>query len=453
MITSRKIFSVLILIAGTLAFSSCVKNDFDDPDQVNVPVGTVLTIAELRSMFQGEAIEFDQDFSVYATVTMDDKSGNIYRSAYVEDETGALNLRLQAPGGIYEGDSVRIFLKGTILSSYQRMLQLDNVNVDHNIIKLATQKDFPPTTLSITDVLSGNYQSRLVRLEEVQFALAELGKTFADKENLVTENRILEDCSGNRIIVRTSGYAGFADKPIPEGSGPLVAIAATFGSDIQLYIRRLNEVELNGDRCPIPGEDLNLISLANLRQNYSEGVSNIPPNTRIEGVVISDFENDNHPGQNLFLQDESGAGIALRFSDFHEFPMGAKIRVIVSNMAMNEFNGLLQIENIPLGNAYDLGPGTMPQPVQTTIGNINSMLEMYESTLVTIPNVTITGGTTFTGNLNISDGTGQMLLYTYSWASFAGTPVPSGTVTLTGIVSEYNSPQFLIRNLNDISSK
>lgn len=453
MIRSRKLFSILILVAGTLIFSSCVKDEFDAPDKVNVPVGNILTIAELRNMFQGEAITFDQDFSVYATVTMDDKSGNIYRSAYVEDETGAINLRLQAPGGIYEGDSIRIYLKGTILSSYQRMLQLDNVNVDRNIIKLATQKNFAPVTVSVTDVLSGNYQARLVRLEDVQFALAELGKTYADKENLITENRLLEDCAGSRIIVRTSGYAGFADKPIPEGRGSMVAIAATFGSDIQLYIRRLSEVELTDDRCPIPGEDLNLMSISNLRQNFSEGVASIPPNTRIEGVVISDFENDNHPGQNLYLQDESGAGIALRFSGFHEFPMGTKIRVIVSNMALSRFNGLLQLDNIPLGNAYDLGPGVMPQPVQATIGNINSMLEFYESTLVTIPSVTITGGSTFTGNLNISDGTGQMLLFTYSWASFAGNPVPSGTVTLTGIVSVYNSPQFLIRNLNDISSK
>jgi hypothetical protein len=449
---SRKILAALLFIAGTVAISSCVKQEFDDPDTWQRPVGTVITLAELRNMFQGEPVEFTQDYSVYATVTMDDKPGNIYRSAYVQDHTGAINLRLQAPGGIYEGDSVRICLKGTILSSYQRMLQLDNVNVDWNIIKLDTERNFQPQTVSITDVLTGNYQARLIRLEDVQFSLAELGKTFADKENLITENRILEDCSGNRIIVRTSGYAGFADKAIPEGRGSLIAVAAVFGSDIQLYIRRLSEVQLTDERCPIPGEDLNLMSLANLRQNFSEGVATIPANTRIEGVVISDMEHDNHPGQNLFLMDGSGAGIALRFSGFHDFPMGTKIRVIVSNMPMNRFNGLLQIENIPIGNAYDLGPGVMPTPVQTTIGSINSLVELYESTLVTIPNVTISGST-FTGNLTMTDGTGEMLLYTYNWASFAGSPVPTGTVTLTGIVSVYNSPQFLLRNLNDISSK
>jgi len=449
---SRKILAALLFIAGTVAISSCVKQEFDDPDNWQRPVGTVITVAELRNMFQGEPVEFTQDFSVYATVTMDDKSGNIYRSAFIQDHTGALNLRLQAPGGIYEGDSVRIYLKNTVLGSYQRMLQLDNVNVDWNIIKIETQRYFQPQTVSITDVLSGIYQARLIRLEDVQFSLAEMGKTFADKENLITENRMLEDCSGNRIIVRTSGYAGFANRPIPEGRGSLVAVAATYGGEIQLYIRRFAEVELTDDRCPIPGEDLNLMSLANLRQNFSEGVTTIPANTRIEGVVISDLEHDNHPGQNLFLMDESGAGIALRFSGFHDFPMGSKVRVIVSNMPMNRFNGLLQIENIPLGNAYDMGPGVMPEPVQTTIGSINSLVELFESTLVTIPNVTISGST-FTGNLTMTDGTGEMLLYTYNWASFEGSPVPSGTVTLTGIVSVYNSPQFLLRNLNDISSK
>jgi len=431
-------------------FSSCVKQDFDDPPRKNVPVGTVLTVAELRSLFQGQPVEFDQDYSVYATVTMDDKSGNIYRSAYVQDHTGAINLRLQAPGGIYEGDSVRIALRGTILSSYQRMLQLDNVNIDRNIVKLATQRNLQPQTVTIADVLSGNYQARLVRFDEVQFTLAELGKTFANKENLITENRILEDCAGNRVIVRTSGYAGFADKPIPEGRGPLVAVAATFGPDIQLYIRRLSEVDLTDDRCPVPGEDFTLMSISNLRQNFSEGIVNIPPNTRIEGVVISDNEHDNHPGQNLYLMDDSGAGIALRFSGFHDFPLGTKIRVIVSNMVMSRFSGLLQIDNIPLGNAYNLGPGLMPQPTLTTIGSITGMLEMYESTLVTLQNVTISGGTTFSGNLNINDGTGQMLLYTYSWASFAGSPVPTSPVTITGIVSVFNNPQLLIRNLNDI---
>lgn len=449
---SRKIFAALLFIVSTVAISSCVKQEFDNPDTWQRPVGTVITVAELRNMFQGEPVEFTQDYSVYATVTMDDKSGNIYRSAFIQDHTGALNLRLQAPGGIYEGDSVRIYLKNTVLGSYQRMLQLDNVNVDWNVIKIETQRNFQPQTVSIPDILFDNYQARLIRLEDVQFSLAEMGKTFADKENLITENRILEDCSGNRIIVRTSGYAGFANRPIPEGRGSLIAVAATYGGEIQLYIRRFAEVQLTDDRCPIPGEDLNLMSLANLRQNYSEGVTTIPANTRIEGVVISDMENDNHPGQNLFLMDESGAGIALRFSGFHDFPMGSKIRVIVSNMPMNRFNGLLQIENIPIGNAYNLGPGVMPQPVQTTIGSINNLVELYESTLVTIPNVTISGST-FTGNLTMTDGTGQMLLYTYNWASFANTPVPSGTVTLTGIVSVYNSPQFLLRNLNDISSK
>jgi hypothetical protein len=453
MICSKKICSFLLFLSAAIVISSCVKLDYDDPEEWERIAGTQYTIGQLRDMFEGTPVVFQGDEYVHALVTMDDKSGNIYRSAYIQDATGAVNLRLVSPGGIYRGDSIRIYLKGITLSSYQRMLQLDNTNVDRNIKKLDVLKEAVPREISIPAINAGDYQAHLVRINNVQFAVADTGKPFADSENLLNVNRMLEDQSGNRIIVRTSGYANFADKPVPGGSGSIVAIVSQFGSDMQLYIRSFDEVNLTQDRFPIPGEDYTLWSLANLRQNYHEGMPQIPANVRIEGVVISDNEHENHPGQNLYLMDESGAGMALRFSSFHDFPLGTKIRVIVSNMTIGVFNGLMQIENIPNGNAYEMGMGILPQPVQTNIASITSNMEQYESTLVSISNAGISGGSRFSDNLSISDGTGQMLLYTHSWASFAGNQPPSGSVRITGIVSRYNSPQLLIRNLNDIVSE
>jgi hypothetical protein len=99
---------------------------------------------------------------------------------------------------------------------------------------------------------------------------------------------------------------------------------------------------------------------------------------------------------------------------------------------------------------YDLGPGTLPQPTQLTIQEAIGQMERYQSTLIRISQINISGGNTFNGNLNISDGTGQMLLYTYNWASFADNAVPTTTVTLTGILSVYDDPQLLLRSLDDI---
>ncbi len=446
----KNIIPLFIFSSVLFILPACVDQNFDEPEAWEIPEGEVLTIAELRNLYAQSEIRFEEDYSVYATVTMDDKSGNIYRSAYVQDETGAINLRTVAPGAIYEGDSVRISLRGTTLSSYQRMLQLDNVNADRNIKKLDVKKEVEPKTVSIPEINTGDFQAHLVRLENVQFAAADTGKPFADSENLVALNRTLEDCNGNRIIVRTSGYAQFADQLTPSLNGELVGVVSQFGNTMQLLIRSYDELDMQDDRCPIPGDDYDLITLAELRQNYQEGQTQIPPNTRIEGIVISDRENENHPGQNLFMMDESEAGIALRFESWHDFPLGQNVRVIVSNMELVEFNGLLQIENIPIGNAHDMGPGTVPDPVQTTINEVANNMDQFESTLVTFSGVVISGGNTYSGNLTLDDGTGQMLMYTYSWASFADAQPPSEPVTITGIVSRYNEPQLLIRNLNDV---
>ncbi len=244
-----KILYITALIAGILLLQSCVHDDFGEPEASEIPVGEVISIAELRSMHQGSQVYFDRDVSVYATVTMDDKNGNIYRSAFVEDETAAINLRMMAPGGVYQGDSIRIYLKGTTLGTYQGMMQLDNVNADKNIIKLATQREVEPLSLGINQLDHQTHQGRLVRLENVQFLSSEVGEPLADSENLQTINRTLEDCSGNTLIVRTSGYSNFADQPAPGGNGTIVGIIAQYQQDLQLYIRNMNEVVLDGPRC------------------------------------------------------------------------------------------------------------------------------------------------------------------------------------------------------------
>ncbi len=244
----KKIVFIMPVLLGILWMHGCIHDDFDDPPQTDVPTGDVMTLSELRDMFDGSPVMFNDHASVYAIVTMDDKSGNIYRSAFVEDGTAAINLRLQAPGGIYQGDSVRINLKGTTLGSYQGMLQLDDVNVDQNIIKQGTGKSTEPLPVQLGQI-GPEHQARLIRLEGVQFRAGDVGQPFADSENLLAMDRILEDCDGETVTVRTSGYANFADHPVPEGNGSLLAVVSQYRDNMQLYIRHIDEVKLDGERC------------------------------------------------------------------------------------------------------------------------------------------------------------------------------------------------------------
>jgi hypothetical protein len=450
-IFNNKKFNLQVILTFVIVLSgSCVKDDFDAPPAKIIPEGNILTISELRSLYQGTPLKFDDDYSVYATITMDDKSGNIYRASYAQDETGAINIRQLSAGGLYQGDSVRIYLKGTTLSSYNNMLQIDSLDVDRNIVKQKTKVPVEPKVLTIQQINTGNYQAQLVKLENVQFVDYEVGQPFANAKDLITLNRMLEDCNGNKIIVRTSGYASFADNPVPEGNGSLVAIISEFNGTMQLYIRNMAEVVMDDQRCET-GDGLELLTIAQVRNLYTGASLNIPAGKKILGVIISDRANSNLTSRNAHILDSEGNGIVLRFTANHNFNMGDRVQVDISGIELSRFNGLLQLNDIPNAKAIKVGDGIIPDPLNVTINNITGNIAFYESKLVRISNVTITGSPgTYSGTKTITDSSGSMMLYTTTYASFAAADFPTAQVTITGIVSVFTNPQLIIRNLNDV---
>jgi len=247
-IDNMKKLVLFFTVSLLLFFSACVKQKFDAPPISEIPVGGVYTISQLRQMYADSgAYQFKTAASVYATVTMDESSGNIYKSAYVQDAGDAVNLHLEQTGGLRVGDSIRIYLKNVVLSDYNGMFQLDNVNNDSSIVILATQKFVTPKDVTIEDLLANKYQEQLVKLNDVQFAVPDTGKVFAEPNSAT--NRKLEDCSGNRVDVRTSSYATFAIAKVPDKRGSLVAIVGTFNGNAQLYLRSLSEVVMDSTRC------------------------------------------------------------------------------------------------------------------------------------------------------------------------------------------------------------
>ncbi|HEY8403737.1 MAG TPA: DUF5689 domain-containing protein [Flavobacteriales bacterium] len=241
------IATILIL---QLTLVSC-EREYDRPPIDEIPVGGVIDLATLRGMYTGTPIKFTEDKSVYAIVTADEVSGNLYKEAYIQDATGAIKLRLLSSGGLYEGDSVRVALKGTTLTVFNGLLQLDSVDVDKNVIKQAVGRHFQPTTIPLNEITIA-HQSQLVRIENVEFVGSELNTTWANANALAAVNHNITDCNGNTRILRTSGYANFAGQTIPSGNGSLIAIVGVFNSDLQLYIRKPSEVQFNNPRCTPP---------------------------------------------------------------------------------------------------------------------------------------------------------------------------------------------------------
>ena len=93
---------------------------------VHLPSGNIITIADLKSMYPGTDLSISEDYNIYAYVTTEETDGNFYKEAYIQDNSGAIRLRLQASGGLYIGDSIRINLNGKVPKDNPRFIDRDN---------------------------------------------------------------------------------------------------------------------------------------------------------------------------------------------------------------------------------------------------------------------------------------------------------------------------------------
>ncbi|MFZ1658902.1 MAG: DUF5689 domain-containing protein, partial [Flavobacteriales bacterium] len=106
--------TLLLAVPVLLATAIGCKKEYDSPPVRTLGSGNVVTIAQLKAMYQGAPVHFSDSANavntVYAVVTADEQNGNLYKNVYVQDATGAIAVRLLFSGGLYQGDSIRIYL-------------------------------------------------------------------------------------------------------------------------------------------------------------------------------------------------------------------------------------------------------------------------------------------------------------------------------------------------------
>ena len=81
--TITKKITGLLLLAGISLFSVSCKKDFDTPPIKTIPEGNRITIADLKAMYQNAPLKITDELSLFAVVTMDEQSGNIYKDLLV----------------------------------------------------------------------------------------------------------------------------------------------------------------------------------------------------------------------------------------------------------------------------------------------------------------------------------------------------------------------------------
>jgi hypothetical protein len=470
------IFTSVITLASVLSLSSCVKDEFDQPENNNTdPAGLAanISIKDMKALYadtilnNNATVQITENHIISGIVVADDKSGNFYKSIIIQDGTGGIAIRIDRSDFYTDypiGRRVFVKCKGLFIGQYNKLIQMGGyIDQTTNPPSVATIPsplietyfvkgqwgiEVTPLTVNITD-LNDDYQNMLIRLDNVEFQPSDTQQTYANAALQQSINRTLKDCNGNSIILRSSGYANFANSLTPSGNGTLTAIYQVFGTTKQLYIRDLGDVQLNNPRCG-GGGGATLVNIASIRALFTGSNTTIPANRKIKGIVISDRINQNTDTRNMIIQDAT-AGIVVRFLNNHTFDLNDEVEVDISSQSLITFNGLLEIDQVPNANAIKTGTGTVT-PMVMTIAQINTgTWTNLESTLVKINNCTITGTQPISGSKTLNDGTGTLTLFTRSQATFASTNYPTGTVSITGFLGIFNTTkQISIRSMSDI---
>lgn len=468
----------ILFLASTFLFVTSCEKDFDEPPVLELPTveanSTIAQIQALHTIGEEDRLISD-DIIIRATVVSSDEAGNFFRNMFVEDATGGLEIRLNRTGLFNEfprGSDVFLKLQGLYVGDFAGIYQIngspenavEEARVPDVISSAGPAADLNPNMITINQI-NASLVGTLVTLNNVQFSSESVGDEYSDAANRRAVNHTIEDCNGNTVLLRTSGFADFANDRTPNGNGSIIAVLSIFDnngtvedSDFQLLISTPADISFTGDRCGQGGNiggnagEGELVPISDVKAQFTGSETTISANTAVKGIVISDYQSGNITGRNLVLQD-GDAGIIIRFDDNHSFELGDELEINISGNELSEFNGLLQVNNVSLGSASWVSANNTVDPADYTIDFILANTDLLESTLVRIVDASISGSSTYNGSTQISDNTGTIDMFTRSSSTFAESPLPSGLIDMVAIVSEFNAPQVAIRNLDDITEK
>jgi DNA/RNA endonuclease YhcR with UshA esterase domain len=435
------------------------------------------TIAQLKTLATSAAVKIMEEVVIEAVVSANDVSGNLFKQLFLQDETGGIEFKVDI-SSLYNdfpvGTKVLLSCKGLYIGKYREAIQLGGLYNEEigrlsanmfypRITKLSEGNEVIPTEVSINGI-NDSHIGKLIKIQNVQFW--DLTKTWAQPGQ--STNRMLQDCFGNAVIVRSSGYASFAQKMLPTGNGEIIGVLGRYNSDYQLYIRTESDAKLINPRCN-GGSLTPNTTVAQLKLMCTSSLVQITEDVLIE-VVVSANDLSGNLYKQLFIQDQTG-GIEFKVdisSLYNDFPVGTKLTISCKDMYLGTYGEVVQLGGVFNGAIGRLSASMfyprvsivgseVVNPIPVTIGTLN---DSHVGMLVKFPAVQFVsselGQKWYTGSVTVDrtleDFWGdRVAVRTSSFASFANNVIPSNSGEFTAILSKYFGVyQLYVRTLNDV---
>ncbi|MEN7551808.1 endonuclease [Rapidithrix thailandica] len=314
------LLGVLLLIFSV----SCVDNDFQAPDEIKLeplPSNTAtISIADLKALHKDksdqEIVEIADGTVIVGEVISSDKAGNIYKELYLQDATGGILVRIDASVLYTEyalGQQIALDCSQLVIGSYGGNKQLGIASVYNDepaagripaplaqayIRKGTISQELAIKTATVEEIFENldAWVGHRVKIENLKVAESDRGKTYADAEKQLTQNRYFNDGTSSKdIVLRTSGYADFAGDKLPEGSGTVVAILSRFRNTPQLYINSPADMIDFKDDDGEPGTGGDVIFFEDF-EDWTDGEINEPDWSNISTLGSSTWKKEGNAG-------------------------------------------------------------------------------------------------------------------------------------------------------------
>ena len=273
------IYNKVKWVAMAFLFISCMDKDWDIPGTDGSEYGNqavtetnVMTIAQLKKQYSGIIstggyTQFTTPTQIKGVVTGNDIQGNIYNQVAIEDGTGSIIICI-AQGGLFGqlqvGREILVELQDLYIGSYGQQPEIGTPYTNKNGrsyvsrmpralwqshykqlgMKSVSPEEFDLSKLTDADYIKENC-GRLMTVKGVKFQGANGTKVFAadkDKDAANSVNRSLQGVSSNYMVVRTSTYADFANKPLPKGLVDITGIFTRYNNTWQILIREESDI-------------------------------------------------------------------------------------------------------------------------------------------------------------------------------------------------------------------
>ena len=269
-----KVYAVLLVI--TVILNSCAE-EFSVPkitcNQPDLKVNR--TVEEVRASTSAIVTQYKYDDIIEAYVVSSDEAGNFFKTISFQTlattTTPAIGFSVPVDASntyvdFRLGNKVYIKMKDQYTDFYFEGMRIGSIYVNtynEGGVGRISANDFKKILnasctmieeeklvrpISIAELVKDSNINTLVELSDVQFTNDAIGRHYYEASNDVggATNWSLMDKLGNQILFRTSSFADFADKIVPDGSGKVRGVLTKFGSDYQLLARSEKDVKLTG---------------------------------------------------------------------------------------------------------------------------------------------------------------------------------------------------------------